>query len=712
MKRLLALLALLLPLCAEAQTPQSCAAFTPEISCNAATGLPVVTLSNSLAGSFDPTQIKITSLTAGVQATPNPANPLALQLTGASAGQTVLLDLAALATGAGSAEGLDKCCMGELSVTIPPDFTCQRPPLLSLSNICTAEPASAETLDVTCEIALHFEGSPPAPLTLSAAQTGPGWSLTSEPIASDNWSCASPANGPITCQIDASLEPQAQWQDFTSTLITSFRTPKTFETCATASATGQSAKACWSTETPRLHLAKSAPETCAAGAPCGFTLTVTNPGPADYAGPLSISEAFRETTPPTPGLGDFTAITPPLCDIADLNAGLCAGSVSLPAGASQDYTLDWLPPDLGAAYPEGYAALNCATAASLAGTATGDDTPFDGIEGLACASVKVPAQAGQTGASRGGPTPELPPATDKPLLDLVKTADPCKVNTAAQSYLCRFDLTITNTGNTAFAGPIALSDRFNDAKIKTTPKDWTCAPTAFGALCDTPALQLAPQASTSLQIDLAVPGLAKGGSFDNCAALGLTDPEPSRENTALVQRILLEQGHNIGSADGVAGAKTRAAVATLQTERGLEPTGQIDPTLLTQLLPAQTAESCVTVDLPPMPAPPLVCDRASTTKTAGQCACRYAGMVRAGRSACTCTKGTTLVAGKGCVKVRTQPKTPPKTQTTTPSTQPELRFCSNGLPEIPGVGCINLNLQKRPRTVSPTCNPNIKGSCF
>lgn len=715
MKRLIALLALLLPLSAQAQTPQSCTVFTPQISCNTATGLPVVTLYNSLAGSFDPSQIKITALTPGVQATPNPANPLALQLTGASAGQSVLLDLAAIATSAGSAEGLDKCCMGQLSVAIPPDFTCTAPPALSLSNICSAEPLSAESFEISCEIALHYAGPAPAPLALSLTQSAAGWEPLADPLASDNWSCAPAAAGsPIACQIDASLDPQAKWQDFTSTLITSFRAAKPFKTCATATAAGQSAEACWSTETPRLHLVKTAPETCAAGSPCRFTLTVSNPGPADYTGPLSITDSFRQTTPPTPGLGGFTAITPPLCDIADLNAGLCAGSVSLPAGGAQSYSLDWLPPDLGPAFPAGYTAVNCAEAASLAGTAMGDDLGFDGQDSLACASVTIPASAAATGASRGGSTP--PPA-EAPALRLVKTAEPCRVNAAAQSYLCPFTLTLTNTGPAAFAAPLALSDRFSDARIKTSSKDWTCTPTASGASCDSPALQLAPQASTSLQLDLELPGRSKPASFTNCAALGLTETAPSRANTALVQRILLAQGHAIGRADGKAGAKTRAAVAALQTELGLEPTGQIDEALLAQLLPPQGPESCVTVDLPAMPAPPLVCDRASTTKASGQCACRYPGMVRAGKSACACAKGTTLVAGKGCVKPRTpaktQPKTPPKTQPKTPTQQqPPLRFCPNGLPEIPGVGCLNINIQKRPRQPSPNCDTSIKGSCF
>ncbi|MGV8950793.1 MAG: peptidoglycan-binding domain-containing protein [Cypionkella sp.] len=709
MRMLFALLALLLvsPQ-ARADTPQSCTAFTPTLSCNTATGEPVVTLTNTLNGSFDPNQIRVTSLTEGVAALANPANPLALQLTGAHAGQSVALDLAAIAQGGGSTAGLDKCCMGALTIAIPPDFTCERPPALALSHVCTADPVSADAFDIICETILRYSGAAPtatAPLTLTTTETGDDWTLTDDVLASDNWSCPTPAAGsPITCQIDATRDPFVTWQDFTSTLITKFRASAPFETCA-ASGTAQ---ACWSTDLPRLHLSKSAPETCPAGAPCSFTLTLTNPSTTDYTGPLSIQEAFRQTTPPTAGLGAFTAITPPLCALADLNAGLCAGEVSLPAGATQTYAVDWLPPDLGAGYPEGYSALNCAQAVSQAGTATGDDDPFGGIDGLACATAHVPAT---TTTTRGGPA-----VTMAPDLRLTKTAAPCDANKSSQSYSCPFTLSLTNMGSTPFNGPLDLTDRFGDPQpvdFTTASTDWTCTPNRQGALCDTSALSLPPNASTSFDMTLTLPALAKGGSFTNCAALGLTpDALPDRQATAMVQRLLLAQNQPIGRADGQAGAKTRAAVADLQTGLGLDPNSQIDAALLTRLFNAATGpEACVTVDLPPLAAPPLRCDKATTTAADGSCACRYSGMNRAGKSACTCAKGSRLVAGKGCVKAKTPPKTPPKTPTKPEPQQIPLRFCPNGLPEIPGIGCVNINIHKTPKAINPNCNPAIKGSC-
>ncbi|MGV8952119.1 MAG: peptidoglycan-binding domain-containing protein [Cypionkella sp.] len=694
--RLLILLALMLPGHALAQTPQACTAFTPEVSCNAATGLPIVTLHNTLAGSFDPNLIHITTATPGVTLMPNPSDPLALQLIGASAGQSITLSLDATAEGAGSAEGLDKCCMGDLSVTIPPGFTCERPTVFSLSHLCALEPIRATELGGLCTIALHYEGPAPevSPLLLSEHFEGMGWTLDGPVLSGEGWDCAALVGDTLNCKLPASAEPAADWQDFTSTLAVKLTTPRPFKSCASLITPAGKTEACWSSETPRLQLTKTAPATCAPGGTCSFEVTLTNPGTEAYNGPLSLQEAFRQTTPPTAGLGGFTAITPPLCPLADLNAGLCAGEVSLPAGAAQSYQIDWTPPDFGAPY----SAVNCASAASLAGDALGDAEPFGGIAGLACATVQVTGEPPAT-------APEKTPETGLPQLTLSKTApEPCKVNVSSQIYRCGFELTLTNQAASPFSGSVAVQDRFGKPfPSGVNTEGWTCDPTAEGLSCLVPDLFLAPQQATTFAMDLTLPGLAKGGSFENCARFAA--PEAARDKSRLLQRLLLARGENIGKADGQIGAKTRAALVTLQAELGLEPTGAIDDQLMARILPDLPAtEACVTVDLPPMPAPPLVCDKATTVKDGGTCACRYRGMQRAGKQACACAKGTTLVAGKGCVASRTPPKKQTKPSPTQPQQPPRdpipLRFCPNGLPEIPGVGCIQFNPKPRGTTGS------------
>ena len=51
-----------------------------------------------------------------------------------------------------------------------------------------------------------------------------------------------------------------------------------------------------------------------------------------------------------------------------------------------------------------------------------------------------------------------------------------------------------------------------------------------------------------------------------------------------VQEILNQNGYEAGTADGVMGGKTKAAVAQFQKDNGMEPTGQIDEKLVTKLM--------------------------------------------------------------------------------------------------------------------------------
>ena len=51
-----------------------------------------------------------------------------------------------------------------------------------------------------------------------------------------------------------------------------------------------------------------------------------------------------------------------------------------------------------------------------------------------------------------------------------------------------------------------------------------------------------------------------------------------------VQQVLNKNGYDAGSADGVMGDKTKAAIAQFQKDNGMAPTGQVDETLVQTLL--------------------------------------------------------------------------------------------------------------------------------
>ena len=364
------------------------------------------------------------------------------------------------------------------------------------------------------------------------------------------------------------------------------------------------------------------------------------------------------------------------------------------------------------------------------------------VETENCATVQAFTAANQpvgapqeACASFAQPTQKI--GTTAPVLAVSKTANgPCVPDVGSQTYSCGFDLTVTNSG-AAFAGPMVLGDAFDPgmvSAVSATGAGWSCSLAGDAASCINGNLSLAQGASSTVSLAVTVKGQRKGGTFGNCANLGAGD-DPTAQ-TIIVQTALTLMGVDIGAVDGQAGKRTRAAAADLQRQLGLEPTGQIDAALLQALgvpLAAEGQESCVTVDLPPMPEPPLVCEKATTKLIDGACACRFKNMYQADKTSCGCIKGTEFSAGEGCLKVRDKPKDPPKglqcdpettvlrkgkcqcreegmekiskTACARPKKKVELRICPNGLPEIPGVGCLEIKLKPKKKA---DCNPALQ----
>ena len=330
------------------------------------------------------------------------------------------------------------------------------------------------------------------------------------------------------------------------------------------------------------------------------------------------------------------------------------------------------------------------------------------------------------------------PAT--PRLDLLKTLDgACRSSDAAQRHDCDFVLSLRNTGTAPFLGAVALTDTFKGAQpsaVSATGAGWSCHQRGAGAACLNGALQLAPGQESRIQMKLSLPGGPRPVAFENCAALGVGQDRTVQAIVA--QRAMQLLGIDGGPVDGQPGRKTREGVRALKERLGLAVDGQITPDLFAALgLPEAGAESCVTVDLPalkrPAPPPPpkctapntvrqgnacvcrrgfelvagrgcvrraepprptgLKCDSATTVRQGEACVCRFNGMVRRNATSCGCPQGTSFAAGQGCVKPRAEPQ-----------------LCPNGLPRLPGVGCVDLQIQIGPRRGAggtPACNPEI-----
>ena len=92
--------------------------------------------------------------------------------------------------------------------------------------------------------------------------------------------------------------------------------------------------------------------------------------------------------------------------------------------------------------------------------------------------------------------------------------------------------------------------------------------------------------------------IASHGDNENAAAAlpgQLAPPTPSRELVARIQQSLASLGYNPGPADGMPGARTRAAIEAFQAARALPVTGASSDTLDSELLAALRAAG-----MPPM----------------------------------------------------------------------------------------------------------------
>ncbi|WP_417267611.1 peptidoglycan-binding domain-containing protein [Celeribacter baekdonensis] len=361
-------------------------------------------------------------------------------------------------------------------------------------------------------------------------------------------------------------------------------------------------------------------------------------------------------------------------------------------------------------------------------------------------SVGSPADHVGTGPLTPIPTPA--PVTPKPVLTIVKEqTGTCEVDRASQTYDCGFRLRVTNTGTGTYLGPLVITDTGSAPGISSAQAisgtGWSCGAAVANAIsCTNPAVSLTPGASTYVDLRVQVSGQRRGGTFQNCATVGVTENRVQR--VALIQKVMNDRGLKAGPVDGKPGQKTYTALAQLRRDLGLPIGREFDDALFNALgLPLQKAggESCVVAKLPAMPAPPLQCDGVTTVQKGESCACRYDDMRPRTATSCQCVSGFQFVAGKGCVEKDIP--TPKPVPTPTPPTDAldcDLRStykrgdicacidpknaknisvtqcgCTNGLPMISGK-CIPLTIAPKPDADGPAgaqgCRIKLNGICI
>ncbi len=344
---------------------------------------------------------------------------------------------------------------------------------------------------------------------------------------------------------------------------------------------------------------------------------------------------------------------------------------------------------------------------------------------IAVGGVSIPNPTDPTGPIS---TP-MPNNGTTPVAELVvgkRAVGPCKVNRGQQSYECRFRLSVRNAGNARYNGPASLRDQFGKprpTKLRmATRNGWSCSGVSGGSTsCTHPRLRLAPGAMSQFDIIVTLPGLRKGGSFRNCAMLGI--PKSRSQRVAMIQQIMNDRGLKAGTVDGRAGRNTFAALARLKAQLGLPNTKQFDEALFAALgLSGGSKPACASSKLPAMPRPLLKCDRTSTLQKGEKCVCRYRGMTKVSATRCACKAGRNLVPGKGCLLPVVKPKPVPILQCHKPTTvfkkgrclcrYPNMVRkdaancrCKPGSRLIAGKGCVKKIVRPKPVPSASKCDP-------
>lgn len=330
-----------------------------------------------------------------------------------------------------------------------------------------------------------------------------------------------------------------------------------------------------------------------------------------------------------------------------------------------------------------------------------------------CVTLEVSAE--KASAPTPAPTPVPTPAPEhNPQLKTRKqqTSD-CVANRNTQRYSCGFRITVTNEGNAPFNGPLVVTDTFASpwaqAITQISAGGWVCAQPVGGAVsCENSGLNL-PQSSFSyIDLDMQVQGLVNGGTWENCAATGI--PNDRKQRVAAIQQVMNARGLAAGPVDGLLGNKTYAALAELQKSLGLPVSRELDDALFDALglpLAKPGEKACIKVDLPPMPKPPIQCERGTTVQKGESCQCRYDNMMRRNGTACQCKGGYAFVAGKGCVE---QIAAPPKPV-------PAELVCDTRSTRTRGGECVCLDQKNAVKTSSSTCGcksglPMVAGKCL
>jgi len=153
---------------------------------------------------------------------------------------------------------------------------------------------------------------------------------------------------------------------------------------------------------------------------------------------------------------------------------------------------------------------------------------------------------------------------------------------------CSFTIELTNNGPAAFAGPVYLWDVVQPLTAPLVGADgdaWSCFDLGRGIHCVNPGVELGVGLSTQFVVTLAIPAGYNSDILTNCVGIQWLYDDAGGFDVRAVQIALTLLGYDAGPVDGIMGNKTRNALSQLQSDNGLEVTGEIDLQSVSLLYP-------------------------------------------------------------------------------------------------------------------------------
>ena len=452
LKTLFTVLLLILTGVNTAQAQQQCTAFETKVTCDESTGRWNVLFSNTAQSQFAPNTLQISTADPNLTLHQDANDPLNVNIEGANAGDTLTLSVNGIEHGAGGADGLDLCCMGDVEVTIPEGQACEAPPpdrTLEVSKVC--EPLGYTDnfgSNVECTFTVNYSGPPPTPqnpisVTDTLASGGPMTINSHWPPSGINaWDCTpEPSAGPYTCEMHTGIDTTntaGYWNAYTTSFTVQAAMPEPYRNCAEAgveTATGASVtdENCHQEGDFDLIVEKVLADEhggiCLPGETCSFDIIVTNIGSDPYVGDITLSDEVTLTG--SSNSGSLTSITPPVCTIAELTSTGCTTGVNLNASQSTTFSVDYtVPAALG---PDVTGGENCVALTDA--TMEPFEDPQDIDVHFSCAPFSIEE-------------PKI--RVEKDFVD--------GTSTCSAGSPCDFTITIYNDGTAPYTGPVAIRD--------------------------------------------------------------------------------------------------------------------------------------------------------------------------------------------------------------------------------------------------------------